>query len=208
MLFAARIVETVVLALAAAVTAVPASAQRADPPGVPSTAGQLLVAAPELQDPNFVQTVVYMVRHSPDGALGFVVNRALGEVPAGEIGKAFDIAPEQLPAAAVRVHAGGPVAPRLGFVLHSRDYAADGTLAVDADVALTAQGDIDGAMFTDQGPRRRLVLLGHAGWAPGQLDAEIEARAWLIVPAEEAIVFDDELASKWERALALYEVRL
>ena len=206
MLVAARIVGIVALALGAA--AMSAAAQPVEPPGVPSTAGQLLVAAPELQDPNFVQTVVYMVRHSPDGALGFVVNRALGEVPAGEIGKAFAIAPEQLPDAAVRVHAGGPVAPRLGFVLHSRDYAADGTLAVDADVALTAQGDISGAMFSDQGPRRRLVLFGHAGWAPGQLDAEIEARAWLIVPAEEAIVFDDELASKWERALALYEVRL
>ncbi len=175
---------------------------------MPSTAGQLLVATPDLQDPNFVRTVVYIVRHSQNGAMGFVVNRAIGDVAAADLARVLAIE-ETSVSGAIRVHAGGPVEPRFAFVLHSRDYAVDGTVVVSTDMAFTAQDDLTVALFAAKAaPRRRLVVFGHAGWAPGQLDAEIEANAWIVVPAEPDLVFDDDLATKWGRALALFELRL
>ena len=195
-------------ALAVVLWLTPAAAQEPQAPTPRSTAGQLLVATPELQDPNFVQTVVYVVSHSPEGAMGFVVNRVIGTVRAADLAGVLGIEAARA-SGDVRLHVGGPVAPRLPFVLHSRDYATDGTIVVDGSIAFTAGTDVEVAMFTVKGaPARRLVVFGHAGWAPGQLDAEIAANVWVVVPAEDAIVFDDDVDTKWQRALALFEVTL
>src|SRR5215471_11418017 len=100
------------------------------------------------------------------------------------------------------VHFGGPVEGGRGFVLHSADYNEEATLLVDDNIALTATLDVLRAIGQGQGPRRNLFALGYAGWAPGQLDAEIQANGWLSVPADDAIVFGSDHDRKWERALA------
>jgi len=164
-------------------------------------AGQLLIAMPGMRDPRFVRTVVYMCAHSAEGAMGIVINRVLESLT-------FDDLLEQLgiegsvPLEAATVHFGGPVETGRGFVLHSGDYRQDGTLAVAADVSLTATVDILRAIAAGEGPRRHLLALGYAGWGPGQLDGEIRANGWLHVAADEALVFDAELDSKWDRAIA------
>ncbi len=164
-------------------------------------AGQLLIAMPGMRDPRFVRTVVYMCAHSAEGAMGIVINRVLESLT-------FDDLLEQLgiegsvPPEAATVHFGGPVETGRGFVLHSGDYRQDGTLAVAADVSLTATVDILRAIAAGEGPRRHLLALGYAGWGPGQLDGEIRANGWLHVAADEALVFDTELDSKWDRAIA------
>lgn len=171
--------------------------------GLPLTslAGQLLVAMPQMQDHRFARSVVYLCHHDEDGAMGLVINKVIDSLTLTELLKQLDIAAEGLREES-HVHFGGPVESGRGFVLHSSDYAEEGTLVVGEDVALTATLDILRAIGRGGGPRRSLLALGYAGWGPGQLDAEIQANGWLHVPADEQIVFGDELQDKWQRALA------
>ena len=173
-----------------------------------SLSGQLLVAMPQMLDLRFARSVVYICAHSEDaGAMGLVVNKPLGSLTMGELFAQLDISPSGS-ASARPVHFGGPVEAGRGFVLHTADYNEDGTLVVDRDIALTATLDILRAIGEGRGPRQSLFALGYAGWAPGQLDAEIQANGWLSVPADDAIIFDPDHDQKWQRALAKLGVDL
>lgn len=162
--------------------------------------GQLLVAMPGMRDPRFAKTVVYMCAHSPEGAMGLVINRALELLTFGDLLEQMGITPPPAERA-INIHFGGPVETGRGFVLHSPDYKQEGTLLVADEVSLTATVDILRAIAAGQGPRRHLLALGYAGWGPGQLDGEILANGWLHVAADDALLFDRSLNSKWERAM-------
>jgi putative transcriptional regulator len=164
-------------------------------------AGQLLVAMPGMRDPRFARTVIYMCAHTAEGAMGLVLNRILEQITFSDLLTQLGIEPGE-GQQGIHVHFGGPVETGRGFVLHSPDYAQDGTLVVSATVALTATVDILRAIAAGNGPRQHLLALGYAGWGPGQLDSEIRANGWLHVAADEALVFDRDLADKWERAMA------
>jgi len=160
--------------------------------------GQLLVAMPHMEDPRFRRSVVYLCSHSPEGAMGLIVNKRLDEVAFTDIARQLDIVPEvELP-----VHFGGPVETGRGFVLHSTDSVDAATLVIDERFALTATVDILKAIARGGGPERRILALGYAGWAPGQLDAEIQANGWLVAPADYELVFDLPDERKWDAALA------
>ena len=162
--------------------------------------GQLLVAMPGMQDPRFIKSVVYMCAHNADGAMGLVINRALGSLTFADLLEQLGVEHDKT-AAPVTVHFGGPVESGRGFVLHTADYVREGTLVVDGGIALTATVDILRAIAGGAGPRGRLLALGYAGWAPGQLENEIQQNGWLMVGADEKLVFDSNLDAKWERAL-------
>jgi putative transcriptional regulator len=162
--------------------------------------GQLLVAMPQMRDPRFARSVIYMCAHSAEGAMGLVVNRRAGSISFDDLLQQLEIGPNRRNDE-IRVHFGGPVEQGRGFVLHSSDYHHAGTLRVDDRVALTATLDILKQLASGGGPRRSLLALGYAGWGPGQLDAEIQANGWLSVPADEELLFDDALDNKWERAI-------
>ena len=87
-------------------------------------------------------------------------------------------------------------------MLHSADYIQDSTLVIDGNIALTATVEVLKAIAGGGGPRRRVLALGYAGWAPGQLDSEIQANGWLIAPSDDGIVFGDDNEAKWRQALA------
>ena len=162
--------------------------------------GQLLIAMPTMRDKRFERTVIYMCAHNSDGAMGLVVNRLVGSVTFPDLLRQLGVdAPEVKQE--IRVHFGGPVESGRGFVLHSMDYQHDSTLQVAGEVSLTATVDILQDIAKGDGPRRSLLALGYAGWGPGQLDTEIQANGWLTVAADEGLVFDDDLESKWERAI-------
>ncbi|MDX1484969.1 MAG: YqgE/AlgH family protein [Alphaproteobacteria bacterium] len=164
--------------------------------------GQLLIAMPQMADPRFAQTVIYMCAHTADGAMGLVINREIESITFPGLLRQLEIdiphADEQ-----IRVMFGGPVETGRGFVLHSRDYVQDSTLMIGADVGLTATMDILRDMAQGAGPQRSLLALGYAGWAPGQLDAEIQANGWLHAPADKNLIFGEDIESKWDQALAL-----
>lgn len=176
--------------------------------GMTSLAGQLLVAMPQMQDPRFARSVVYICAYSEDaGAMGLVINKPLGSLTMGELFTQLDINSGD-PANCRPVHFGGPVEGGRGFVLHTTDYNEDASLVVDDNIALTATLEVLRAIGEGRGPRHSLFALGYAGWAPGQLDGEIQDNGWLSVAADHGIIFDPDHDRKWNRALAKLGVDL
>ena len=178
----------------------------------PSLTGHLLVAVPEMKDPNFARTVVYLIEHNRRGALGLVVNEPMGEVPVdlllGEP-NAEDGAPEPAEAGPrVLVLYGGPVERRAPFLLHSTDVMPEGSVKVDKQVAFSRNHELLRAKLGGMGPRHLVFALGYAGWAPGQLESEIERGGWYVIDWDESLVFGTDHAAKWQRAVALHAPEL
>src|ERR687897_357366 len=143
--------------------------------GDSSLAGQLLVAMPQMADPRFARSVVYLCAHSADGAMGLVVNRLIDSLTFQNLLEQIGVEQDGSAARDMPIHFGGPVESSRGFVLHSTDYVQDSTLVIEDEIALTATIDVLKAIARGNGPRRRVLALGYAGWAAGQLDAEIQA---------------------------------
>jgi putative transcriptional regulator len=133
--------------------------------------------------------------------MGIVVNRALEDVHLPDLLRQLNI-PASGSSDAIQVHFGGPVETGQGFILHSADYVQDSTLMIGGGVGLTATLDILKDIARGAGPHHSLLALGYAGWGAGQLESEIQANGWLTVPADERLLFDHDLETKWERALA------
>ena len=176
-------------------------------PRTASLAGQLLVATPEMGDPRFAETVIYMVKHDATGAQGLVLNRPLGEISLSTLLEQMGMEGEGANGS-IRVHVGGPVEGLRAFVLHTADYAAEGTLIVKDGFAMTWDPEILRAMAAGKGPRRSLFAVGYAGWAPGQLEAEMRSGGWVRAAADEALLFDTDYDSKWQRAMARRKIDL
>lgn len=163
-------------------------------------AGQLLIAMPQLRDPRFSRTVVYLCAHTAEGAMGLVVNRSFDGLTFPQLLEQLEI-PSTPSCEEIRIHFGGPVEGGRGFVLHSTDYMHETSMRVDGTVALTATVDVLKAISTGQGPKSSLLALGYAGWGAGQLDAEIRDNSWLNVPADPDLLFSGDLEHKWEQAI-------
>ena len=160
-----------------------------------STRGRLLVASPMLVDPNFDRRVVLMLEHTPDGALGLVLNdptsvRAADALPdplAGLFG--FDDL----------LHRGGPVEASAVIVLADIGNAPDvGARVLDGVAVLDPDGDIDGAL---QAVTRARAFAGYAGWSAGQLEEEIDEGAWMNLPASSSDAFTQEAERLWSVVL-------
>ena len=171
--------------------------------------GQLLVAMPSMPDSRFARAVIYMCAHSKDGAMGIVINQPARKITFTELLVQLDVinADEaiRLPAAnsAVAVVKGGPIETGRGFVLHSADYFVDNsTMPINDGVSLTATVDVLRAIARGTGPHRAMLALGYANWGPGQLENELRNMGWLNIPADEALIFDGMLDTKYDRALA------
>ncbi|VBB69070.1 UPF0301 protein YqgE [invertebrate metagenome] len=158
------------------------------------------MAMPLMSDPRFTKAVVYICTHTPAGAMGLVLNRAIEAVTFPELLEQLGIHATPL-CHSIHVHSGGPVEAGRGFVLHSVDYVHNATIMVDQHVGLTATVDVLKAIAEGRGPRRSLLALGYAGWGEGQLDSELRQNVWLTVPADEELLFGDNLDHKWEQAM-------
>jgi putative transcriptional regulator len=163
--------------------------------------GQLLIAMPQMTDPRFSHAVIYICAHNADGAMGLVLNKGVERPTFPDLLRQLNIE-TAAGSDSINVLFGGPVETGRGFVLHTADYLQDATLLVDHDVGLTATLDILKDIAGGGGPRHKLLMLGYAGWGPGQLDAEIQANGWLNVTADVELIFDHDLDTKWDRALA------
>jgi putative transcriptional regulator len=172
-----------------------------------SLTGQLLVATTDMPDPRFAQTVIYMIRHDATGAQGLVVNRPIREISLslllGQMGMESRGVQQT-----VRLHAGGPVDTMRILVLHTAGYMSEGTLAVKDGFAVTWEPEILRAIAQGKGPRRTLFSVGYAGWGPGQLEAEMKTGHWVKAAADEAVLFDADDQTKWDRAMARRKIDL
>ena len=167
--------------------------------GRPSLVGQLLVAAPGVGDPRFERTVILIVEQGPDGALGIVVNKPIGEQPLASVFKALGQKDGDA-TGSVRVFSGGPVQPEVGFVVHSAEYRRPETVALTDRLSMTSSVAILQDIGDKKGPAKILVAFGYVGWEPDQLEHEIEEHAWLIAEAEPTLVFDEDRDNVWEDA--------
>ncbi len=163
--------------------------------------GSCLIAMPGMSDLRFSHSVVYMCDHSSKGAMGLIVNKPAADMSFPELLEQLEIKPTEA-AKNVDVYFGGPVETGRGFVLHSGDYTSDlRTLQVQEDVALTPTMDVLEDIAGGRGPKQVLMMLGYAGWGPGQLEGEIAQNGWLTCPASPDLVFNVPAADKWCRAL-------
>ena len=162
--------------------------------------GQLLIAMPAMADPRFARSLIYLCAHSADGAMGLVVNKLLGAMTFPDLLSQLGVeAPDK--SADIQIHFGGPVEPGRGFVLHTSEPLREGSLKICDNIALTATIDILKEMAVGGGPPRNLLALGYAGWGPGQLESEIQENAWLNVEPSDDLLFDENIDTKWERAM-------
>ena len=162
--------------------------------------GRFLVAAPSMPDEKFQKSVIFVCKHDDDGALGIIVNNKVEDLSLGQVYKQLNI---EVPKA-IDLHPvlfGGPVDTSRGLVLHSADYTCKETMLIEGGLALTASLEILKDMAEGSGPKQAWLALGHSGWAPGQLDREMQDNAWLVVDGDTALVFDPDFEAKWQRAL-------
>ena len=170
--------------------------------------GQMLIAMPGMGDTRFDHSLVYLCAHSENGAMGLIVNKVTPMMCFGDlVGRLDAVDGEDLAKAteglmAAPVLFGGPVEPGRGFVLHTSDYfTPDSSLPVTDKIALTATVDILRAMARGEGPVRASLALGYAGWAPGQLENEIQHNGWLHCPADDELLFGSAHDQKYTMAL-------
>lgn len=163
--------------------------------------GKLLVAMPQMGDPRFAQSVILMCSYSAEGAMGLILNKPSADIRMSDVLDQLDMKPNE-DAARMVVHFGGPVETGRGFVLHSEDYQSSlHTLRVPGGFGMTATLDILEEIARGMGPAKAIMMLGYAGWGPGQLDAEIAQNGWLTAEASPALVFDTPARAKWLAAL-------
>ncbi|MEZ5912639.1 MAG: YqgE/AlgH family protein [Paracoccaceae bacterium] len=163
--------------------------------------GKLLIAMPGMSDPRFEYSVVFLCDHSPERAMGLIVNKPSDAVRFDELLEQLGI--DRAPGARdIRVFFGGPVEMGRGFVLHSRDEDdREVTLPVDERFGMTATLDILEDLARGEGPKRAIFALGYAGWGPGQLEDEILQNGWLTCDASPDLVFRDDSGGLWEAAI-------
>ncbi|MHA6298399.1 YqgE/AlgH family protein [Devosia sp. CAU 1758] len=173
-----------------------------------SLEGQFLVAMPDMDDERFAGSVILIVGHGEEGAMGLVVNHELANLRFADILDELDLGD---PDAVIRlpdsirdraVMRGGPVEKSRGFVLHSGDYHSGNTYKVTEDIGLTATLDVLKAMAFGPAPRAALFALGCCGWSPGQLEDEISANGWLTVPFSHELLFEVPVDRRYDQALA------
>jgi putative transcriptional regulator len=167
--------------------------------------GQVLVAMPTLADERFAKSVIYLCAHSQEGAMGIVINKPASHIVFRKLLIQLQIIEDgdsiRLPESAegIEVLQGGPVDKARGFVLHSADFfIKDTTLSIDERMCLTATVDVLRAIAKGEGPHRAALALGYAGWAPGQLEAEIRENSWLSSPATPDLIFDTPAEARYD----------
>jgi putative transcriptional regulator len=170
--------------------------------------GQMLIAMPTMRDERFMRSLIYVCAHSSEGAMGIVVNQPAANINFPDLLVQLEVIPAtdliQLPprAGEVKVLKGGPVETGRGFVLHSADFFIENsTLPIDDGICLTATLDILKAIARGSGPVSALLALGYAGWAPGQLESEIQENGWLHCSADAELIFGTDTDGKYSRAL-------
>ena len=170
--------------------------------------GQMLIAMPAMNDERFARAVIYVCAHSSEGAMGIIVNQPAGNIKFPDLLVQLEVIPAaeriELPVRAedVKVLKGGPVEAGRGFVLHSADFFIENsTLPIDEGICLTATLDILKAIARGDGPQSAILALGYAGWAPGQLETEIQHNGWLHCSADPELIFGQDTSGKYEKAL-------
>ena len=162
--------------------------------------GQMILGMPGLADPNFSQTVTCLFEHTRQGAVGGIVNRVHPFLSAKSIFEELKIDCDPT-AETIPIYMGGPVHMGEIFVLHGPPFEWQGCLRISSGLGMSTTLDILKSIAAAKGPEAYIIMLGCAGWGPGQLESEIRENTWLVCPFSAGIVFDLPFASRWQRAM-------
>lgn len=164
--------------------------------------GKILMAMPGMPDPRFSNSVILLCAHSEEGAMGLMINKLAENVSKEDLFDQLGLT-GQAEALESAVHTGGPVEMERGFVLHTADYeSAISSLSVGDGLKMTATLDILEDIASGDGPEHAMLALGYCGWGAGQLEGEIAENGWLVGDAETNLIFGQDDAQKWCKALA------
>jgi len=173
--------------------------------------GRLLIATPDMGDPRFKATVIYVCSHDASGAMGIIINKQIvkagGALSLSDM--LYNIGIEgNVQVADTPVLEGGPVDIDRGFVLHSADYfKTDTSLKLSDTLTLTSTKDVLEALVKEEAPEKAMLAVGYSGWGAGQIEREVQDNAWIVADADEALIFDTDLDGKWVKALASLGIR-
>lgn len=169
-----------------------------------SLANHFLISTLQMPDPRFQEQVIYVCAHNDDGAMGLVVNNPNHEITLLDILKGAELpTPEgQLPP----VYMGGPVEVESGFILFSSDYTSNYALQISEDVYLSRDTQLLNDIARGKGPEHYIFCLGYAGWAAGQLEAELVDNSWLTVPGDADVLFNTPDQFKWKQAAGTFGI--
>ena len=153
----------------------------------------------------FDHAVILVARHDSDGALGIVINHPLDSRPIARVLEALGADASGV-TGSVGIFQGGPVSPDTGFCRLQRRLPSAPTRSTSTAASRSSEAaDVLRDIGLGKGPRKSLVAFGYAGWAPSQLDDELKAGAWVAVPEDPALVFDDDRTKVWADALTLHK---
>lgn len=168
--------------------------------GRPPLAGQFLVASPKLDGSIFAESVIYMIHHDREGAMGLIVNKVLARGSLSILARRLGLEVEPEAEGEVDLFFGGPVEPGQGFILHSTDWTDQHSVTINAQVAVTTDTRILKDMASGAGPARSIIAIGYSGWGAGQLEGELADGAWFVIPGDTEMLFDQDSDTKWQRA--------
>jgi putative transcriptional regulator len=166
--------------------------------------GKLLLAMPNLGDPRFYKSVIFMVAHDNNGAMGLVINKAIPGIDINDLLGQLDMVMDmdkKLSEESIPVMDGGPVDTARGFILHSGDFEQEDTVSIDDNFKVTGTMEAIKSIATGNGPDQMLFMLGYAGWSPDQLDDEIKSNSWLVAEPDAEIIFGTDHGEKWDKAV-------
>ncbi|MEC7234887.1 MAG: YqgE/AlgH family protein [Pseudomonadota bacterium] len=176
---------------------------------VQSLQGQFLLAMPSMGDPRFLRSVIYMVAHDSEGAMGFIINKRAEGLSLGDILKDMPETVAKTGLVNLPVYVGGPVQNDRGFVLHTSDYEkTHNTLSQELPIALTQSADVLVDAAHGRGPEKMRLFLGYAGWGPGQIEGELQDNAWLVCDANIAEIFTSQSDDLYEKCVAAMGIDL
>ena len=166
-----------------------------------SLAGKFLIASPNISDPRFFQTLIYMISDDISGSMGVIINKpaaSLNLKSAFYSEKKYDIKKVQ----EYTVHYGGPVEFDKGFILHSNDYETNEEKTIlKNNLVLSSNQKILQDLSSGNGPSKFIVLIGYSGWSSHQLALELKQNSWLVANANKKILFSKNYSVKWKNAL-------
>jgi len=176
------------------------AATAADDSGGARLTGKLLVADTSMSDPRFAEAVIYVARHDELGAFGLIINKPLTKLPLAKLLSQLNVE-DAATNAELELYFGGPVEEDLGFVLHSPEFAVKGaTLTIEGGLAVSGVRQVLRAIGEHNGPEKALFVIGYAGWGADQLEQELERGDWIVIDADDKLVFDTPVAEKWRAA--------
>ena len=168
-----------------------------------SFSNHFLISMPNMNDPIFSKSLIYLCQHDIDGAMGVIINKPMVKENASEIIQktGLDII-KPMP----KIYFGGPINLDVGLFLHDKSYKIKGTQSISKSVSLTSNKQIMTDLKKGLGPQEYCFTFGYSGWGKGQIEKEIENGDWLLMPSDDNFIFSISNSDKWKKAASKFGI--